>query len=289
MIVKYRSRLNTLPVELKTELASNVLQWGKSPASRADAILQAFKYYNVDVYHAGTGTNRIVVRYNNYALKIALDEEGIADNMQEWAVSPMLSNGVSKSHEISGSLVRDENNIVRMKGGHLLVATYIPPFLTYGEMATHQKQIISTLKKWSSKFFLGDVGFQQKNFANWGFDSKNNRPVCIDYAYIFPADTNLYKCLHCSSRILEPDSMFTSYSCPVCKKRYEDRELRMRISNEQRIELFSKVKGISMTKEYEKHDISDEYKKNDFDPSDIYSIDEYSLGYDLSYFNRYYK
>lgn len=254
---KYRSRLNALPLDLKIDIASVISQWGMSATRRRLQILEAFQDYKVPVTELGTGTNRLIVKYSNYALKMALDDEGVDDNRQEWVMSEMLDPGVAFSHEISGEITQKDEETYEITGGHLLVASYVPAFTSIGEMLVYGKAIRSLLKNWSTKFLLGDVGITKKNFANWGLDG--NIPKCIDYAYIFPAGINLFNCT-CGYEDLQIDTQtFSFYTCKRCGKKWSDSELRSRISNERRHEFFSQVKGIRMTKEYEVHDVDPKY------------------------------
>lgn len=249
----YRSRLNALPVDLKTDIASVVLQWGMSAPHRRIQVLDAFKDHKIPVQELGTGTNRLVVKYSQYALKIALDDEGIDDNRQEWVMSDRLAPDIAESHEISGDIIRKDDNTYEITGGHLMVATYIPAMANWSEMLMHQTKILSILKRWSENNLLGDVGLTKKNFANWGV--RINEPKCIDFAYVYPAGMNLFTCT-CGCPDLDPDPhSYAKYICRHCKKDVSDSELRARISNEKRHEFFSKVTGLKMTKEYEKFDV----------------------------------
>lgn len=258
----FRSRLNALPTRLKQELAGYVLQWGMTATNRRLAILDTFKRYNVRVNELGTGTNRLIVRYNGFALKIALDNEGIDDNRQEWVMSERLGpdKRVPASREISGGFKNLPDGSMKILGGHLLVATYAPALTSWGEMSYHVQAIKKILDDWSHDFMLGDVGITKKNYANWGL--LNGHVVCIDYAYIFPAEMKLFECI-CGNPNLEiiRDS-YSSYKCPKCGKIFSDSELRARISNTRRHELFSTVEGIQMSEEYETHTVDAKYEKH---------------------------
>jgi hypothetical protein len=253
----YRSRLNKLPEDLKVDVAGVVLQWGMSANHRREAILEAFRDYKIPCTELGTGTNRLCVKYSNFALKVALDDEGIDDNRQEWVMSQRLAPDAAYSHEISGDIIVKEDGTNDIQGGHLLVADYIPAFSSYGEMAMYQRPILKILKEWSKNNLLGDVGFTKKNYANWGH--KGNTPKCIDFAYVYPAGMSLFTCT-CGCADLEPDgSTYSNYVCKHCKKIFTDSELRSRISNEKRHEFFSKVSGLRLTQEYEMIDVDPKY------------------------------
>ena len=284
----FRSRLNSLPTILKQNIAAYVLQWGMTPTNRRMGILNSFKKYNIPVHELGTGTNRLIVRYQSYAMKIALDDEGIDDNRQEWVMSDRLGadKNVSATHELSGGIKTLPDGSKKILGGHLAVASYAPALVSWSEMMYHQRPIRKILDSLSRDFLLGDVGITKKNYANWGL--LNGKIVCIDYAYIFPAETKVFECI-CGNPNLEIiRDTYSAYRCPKCNRVFSDAELRARIPNSRRHELFSKVDGIVMSKEYESHDVDEKYikrKKNiiptpyDSDPFDTVRLIQKSFGY----------
>lgn len=268
--MQFRSRLQALPFDLKYRLGELSLQIGMTPSSRQKAILQAFKDYGIDVIEVGTGTNRTIVKYDGYALKIALDQDGVADNRQEWVMSESLQPYVAQTHEIS-------------KGGHLLVASYCPAFSTYSEFVQHNDTIKNILTIWGQRYLLGDVGLTKKNYANWGL-TPDGKPVCIDYAYIFPVGMDIFKCLCGNSTMIFADSTFNSYKCPECNRRYSDSELRAQISQKERLQLFENVSGIEMHESIEMHKIDDKYIQVD---DNVNAPDPYELGGMLSDIENY--
>ena len=245
----FRSRLQALPIDLKIRLGELSLQIGMTPSKRQQEMMNAFKEFNIPVVEVGTGTNRTIVKYDRYALKIALDEDGVADNKQEWVMSSALMPDVAPAFDISA-------------GGHLLMAAYCPAFSTYSEFCQYRTTITEILKKWGTKYLLGDVGVTRKNYANWGL-SKAGKPVCIDYAYIFPASMDIFTCTCGNNTLTFSDTTFNSYMCPKCKAIYSDSALRSLISNEERMKLFEDVKGIRMYTEREYHEIPDEMIKHE--------------------------
>ena len=260
----YRSRLADLPVELKCEIAELPYQKGMRPSTKKNKIIELLSKYSIDFTELGTGTNRFIVKFEGYALKMALDNEGVADNKQEWVMSGPLEKGRAIAYEIS-------------KGGNLLMAEYAGAFQSYSEMYIYKNEILNILSFWNSKgFLLGDVGLTRVNYANWGL-LPTGKPVCIDYAYIFPANMNLFEC-ECSSKNIAAIDDFTGYKCSKCGKEYQDRELRMRISNQTRLELFNSVDGIEMRLPQEIHTVDDKYMKTNVVVNpDIISDDEVAL------------
>lgn len=260
---QFRSRLNALPIEFKCEIGEIPLQKGMRPTSRKEKAIELLKKYHIDYVEIGTGTNRFIIKYDGYAVKIALDREGIADNKQEFAICEALMPNVAYAHEIS-------------KGGHLLVASYCPAFTTHNEMWSHNARIRQILMDWSKRYLLGDVGLTTYNYANWGL-SPDGRPVCIDYAYIFPASLDLFKCI-CGNKSMTLDGNFSEYKCTKCGHKYQDRELRAKISHDERLRLFSSVSGIEMKDEFETHPVDPKYIKYDDNPD---APDPYDVAMDV--------
>lgn len=228
--VNFRSRLNEIPLELKTDIATILLQDGWNNIKRRKEMISLADYCGLEYKDVGTGTNRFIIKYDGYALKIALDDEGVNDNKQEWAIGynlPRLNpaeEDASIPFEVS-------------KGGHLLVADYVPAFTSYNEMLQHKDHIAKILDNWYRHgYLLGDVGIQSKNYANWGI--KNGRAVCIDYAYIFRASSTIFSCNICGNTELTLDPTYSNYTCPNCRNTFPDAFLRARINSDIRAELF---------------------------------------------------
>jgi len=252
ILMPYRSRLNSLPLELRINIGEVPYQKGMEAPERREKVNELLKKYGIPCdTNIGTGTNRHIIKYDGYVVKIALDKEGVADNKQEWAIGESLQPHVAYPYEIS-------------KGGNMLVAEYVPAFSSFSEMMAYNSTIRKILSNWSERYLLGDVGITRVNFANWGL-SGDGKPKCIDYAYIFPASLDLFKCI-CGNKTMTISNDFTSYKCTACNKRYEDRELRMRISQQERLRLFENVSGICMKEETEMHPVDPKYIKVDDNP-----------------------
>ena len=254
---KFRSRLNSLPLDLKCEIGEIPLQIGMRPTSRKEKVLELLNNYGIKYTEIGTGTNRFIVKYDGYALKIGLDEEGVADNMQEMAICDTLNktypDSAASAYEISS-------------GGHLLIAEYCPALTSSSEMWSYNSEMRQILSEWSKCFLLGDVGITKKNYANWGISQSTGKLKCIDYAYLFPASLDLFKCICGNKSMTFAKADFSTYKCTKCGKTYEDYELRAKISREERIRLFNNIKGIEMRDEYEMHPVEKQYIKYDNNP-----------------------
>lgn len=228
MIVKYRSRLCELPKCVREGLGEVSYQIGMTPSARKERCLNVLRSNNIPFKDIGTGTNRFIVKYDGYVIKIALDQEGVADNKQEWVMSSILAPHVAPAHEIS-------------RGGHLLVASYAPAFSSFSEFCSYRPQIAAILERWGTRYLLGDVGITAINYANWGM--LFGKPVCIDYAYIFPVSMDVFTCVCGNKEMRFSDTTFTNYQCtnPKCNITYTDRDLRAKISNDERLRLFNNV------------------------------------------------
>lgn len=255
MLVKYRSRIMELPVEVRRGLGEASYQIGMTPEARKERCIDVLRSHNIPFKDIGTGTNRFIFKYDGFVIKTALDREGVADNKQEWVMSSLLSPHVAPAHDIS-------------KGGHLLVASYAPAFSSYQEFIMYRPQITSILESWGSRYLLGDVGITSVNYANWGM--LQGRPVCIDYAYIFPVSMDVFTCI-CGNKEMDfTDNTFTTYRCtnPKCQMTYTDRDLRSKISQDDRLKLFENVSGnaIEMTAPTCMHDVDAALVQQDIDP-----------------------
>lgn len=255
----FRSRLNSLPLDLKIKLGEVSFQKGLRPTTRRDMISDLFEQYNIEFKNIGTGTNRHIVKYDGYVIKIALDKEGIADNKQEWVMSDKLAPDVAMAYEIS-------------KGGHLLISEYAPAFTSYHEMCLYRESIKDILSRWSKQFLIGDVGIVDKNFANWGLNGAGC-PVCIDYAYLFPVSMNIFTCI-CGSRAMSLDDSFSKYRCVKCRHEYSDAELRMMITQKERLKMFEDIPGLEMRLAEEQHPVDAKFVRKQQNPDypDIYEV-----------------
>lgn len=256
MLYTYRSRLNQLPIDLKYDLGELTFQKGMLPPSRKSKAVELLHKYNIDFVEVGTGTNRFIIKYEGYAVKIALDNDGVADNKQEYAISEGLGMGAAYSYDLS-------------RGGHLLVAEYCPACTSYQEMFDHHGEIESILEDWNNKgYLLGDVGITRKNYANWGF--RGNHAVCIDYAYVIPASLYTFRCICGESDIAITDNTFTAYKCLSCGRVIEDSALRKRISPDIRLRMLENATrgSILMTGPTIDKELPDEMVDHTYSPDD---------------------
>lgn len=158
----------------------------------------------------GGATNRIVMYLGGYAIKTALDDQGYRDNLIEYSICEELQPYVTKSYETNGYLLVSE--CVRL--------------MTDSEFVTRKQDMLNILRTLSDDYLLGDVGYNMKNFTNWGIRD-NGDLVILDYAYVHRATETLFTCPVCGEGILTYDHVFDNLMCTnktVCHARftYED-------------------------------------------------------------------
>ena len=183
-------------------------------------IVELVRNSGIDITPLGPGTNRYAFRLDGFVVKVATDHDGKIDNLKEFKMAKILFPYVTKTYEVSDN-------------GSLLVAEYIQSFSSYSEMLTYADEIKSILRKLSKMYLIGDVGVSSKNYGNWGIRPGTNKPVCLDYAYVYEISSELFICKNCETNsMLVPNEDFTSLFCPTCKKGTTFETIRTRIGND---------------------------------------------------------
>lgn len=174
--------------------------------------------YNVPYTTLGSGTNRMAVLIDGYAVKIALDKDGMIDNKREFLYTKNLQPYVVKVYECSPN-------------GLIAVTEYVNIF-TLQEFHQYQDEMKDILNLISNQFLIGDVGVTSKNYTNWG--TRVDGTICIlDFAYIYNVKYNVFNCECDDMSILRYDSNFVNLVCPNCGRKYTFGELRRKISKKQ--------------------------------------------------------
>lgn len=210
--------------EVYRELYKITLMCKTSNNLRGDEIKNILHDNNIPFSPLGSGTNRIAVLIDGYAVKIALDKDGMIDNRREMLYSKALQPYVVKVYECTIS-------------GLIAVTEYITIF-TIDDFRRRQDDIRDILSKIASEYFIGDVGVTSKNYVNWGL--RNDDSICIlDFAYIYSVKYNLFTCDHCESApMIEYDENYVDLICPSCGRRYTFSSIRRRIGvNDQEREI----------------------------------------------------
>ena len=169
----------------------------------------------------GSGTNRMAVLIDGYAVKIALDKDGMIDNKREFLYTKQLQPYVVKVYECS-------------KNGLFAVTEYVNIF-TLQEFHQYQDDMKEILGLISTQFLIGDVGVTSKNYTNWG--TRVDDTICIlDFAYIYNVKFNVFNCECDDMSLLKYDANFVNLICPTCGRKYTFGELRRKISKKQQEE-----------------------------------------------------
>ena len=160
------------------------------------AISKLLKMYNVEYSLLGGATNRLALLIDGYSYKFALDTQGFKDNFIEYAISSELQPFVTKTYETNG---------------YILVAEYVNQ-MTIEMWRERKDEIIKILSTLANHYLLGDVGYTDKNYMNWGTRDDGSL-VILDYAYIHRATETLFKCERCGEGLLTYDINYTMLMC----------------------------------------------------------------------------
>lgn len=237
--------------------------------------------YNIPFSSLGSGTNRMAVMIDGYAVKFALDRDGMIDNRREILYSKQLQPYVVKVYESTPN-------------GLIAVCEYVSIF-TLDEYQEHQEEMKEILTKISSMFLIGDVGIAKKNYVNWG--TRNDGSICIlDFAYIYSVKFNVFTCAD-DGELLKYDNYFNNLVCPHCGRKYTFGEIRRRITRKDQENEIGDIRRIGynlvkdneekeLVPEFEPVDLADEKKSKDRDPVKR-KIKEFEKAYNDGLIDRY--
>lgn len=192
---------------------------------KVDKVIKVLQKHNLDYNALGPGTNRFAILVDGYVVKIALDNDGVNDNNQEFMLSEELQPFVIRVYETNG----------------LLLVTEYVTLIDREEFKNSTNELRQILSMVSDNYLIGDVGTVLKNYLNWGYRD-NGELVILDFAYFFPANQELMRCKalidpetgRTCEGILDYDSNFHELVCPVCGKKQMTGRIRARISQEER-------------------------------------------------------
>lgn len=177
----------------------------------------------------GTGTNRISLLYNpspdrtfkggaglNYI--IALDRRGMVDNFTEYKRSPERPDYFIKVYECNMLILVEEYDTLMDRDEFLL----------------NENGIKTILEDLSEDYIFEDIGFDLKNYENYGYRSNGDINV-IDLGYIYPIRGNehIMSCPKCSGQI-KYNRNYTGFICQnaTCGTKYSFLDLRRRMNLE---------------------------------------------------------
>ncbi|WP_304576616.1 hypothetical protein [Romboutsia ilealis] len=164
----------------------------------------------------GAGTNRMTVLINGYIYKIALDQDGYIDNLNEFIVSKEAQPYVTKTYETNGLLA---------------VAEYVT-LISYEEFVEKKSKILEILDDISREYLIGDMGWTQKNYTNWGYRKNSDDLVILDFGHMHRLSGEKLLCRECG-QILQYNSTFTKLKCLSCGKEEEFMAIKSRLSKKE--------------------------------------------------------
>jgi hypothetical protein len=212
IILQYFTPEILVKIQLITKTA------GASNNDKGQMIKELLTENNVPFSSLGSGTNRLGLLIDGYAVKIALDEDGMIDNRREFKYTEVLQPYVVKVYEISPL-------------GLVAVTEYVTIF-TYDDFRRYADDMRSILKDISTHFLMGDVGITGKNYVNWGY--RDDGTVCIlDFAYIYSVQYKLFTCSCSDDALLVYDDDFVKLICPRCGRKYTFGAIRKRFTKAQ--------------------------------------------------------
>jgi len=224
---------------------TRTFEWDNN--QRATQIKKLLTEFNVPYTPLGSGTNRMAVLIDGYAVKIALDSDGMIDNRREFLYTTILQPYVVKVYEC-------------MPGGLVEVCEYVSLF-TLDDFHTRQDDMREILGYISNQFLLGDVGVTSKNYTNWGIRSNNE--ICIlDFAYIYDITYKLFVCSCDNSTLVRYDKDFVKLKCPNCGRVYTFGEIRKKVTRAAQEKEIGDIrtKGYNLTSSVQEVEINPEFE-----------------------------
>lgn len=211
--------------------------------SKIDIINELLTRFEIDYVPIGPGTNRYAILIDGIVFKIALDDWGMRDNLNEFAMSRELQHYVIKVYEVNSS-------------GTIMTCQYVT-VIDKDEYLKQKEAILAILEDLSQSYLLGDVGYVSKNFLNWGYTDEGDL-VILDFAYIYKVIAHELLCNNkdCISHpYLEYNSTYTELYCPVCKKKYTFMDIRRRYNKKDEEDLIRLTKELSYKTQGKTYDI----------------------------------
>ena len=238
MVIKYMKvvRRSLIHKYFTPDICLDIVSIMKIPNAnnniRGAMIKEKLMEYGVPFSPLGSGTNRLGILIDGYAVKIALDEDGQIDNKREYLYSEVLQPYAVKVYECSAE-------------GHIMVCEYISIFSLSD---IYDPRIVAKMKEMlediTTNYFAGDIGITDKNFVNWG--RRNDGSLCIlDFAYIYDVKYNLFSCPKCGPEImLKYDAKYVNLICPVCGEKYTFANIRRKITREEQRKEIGDIKEL---------------------------------------------
>lgn len=207
---------------------------------RGYMIKDVLRKYNIPFSGLGSGTNRMAVLIDGYAVKIALDADGKTDSKREFLYTKALQPYVIKVYECTPD-------------GLISVNEFVDVF-TLSDFHQYQDEMREILEDISRNFLVGDVGINGKNYTNYGI--RKNGQICIlDFAYIYSVKYQVFNCTCDDTSILRFDDKFINLICPMCGRKYTFGEIRRRITRVQQEEEIGDIRRLSYNLHNEEEEV----------------------------------
>jgi hypothetical protein len=174
----------------------------------------------------GTGTNRIAFLYTpnesrkfrggaGLVYEFALDRRGFLDNFSEFKRSQEIPEYAVKAYE---------TNML------ILVEEYVT-LMDEREFRMNENGIKQILEDLSNVYIFEDIGFDMKNFENYGY-RENGDIVILDIGYVYPIRGNekALSCPKCRGQI-KYNRNYTGFVCQNshCRTKYNFLDIRRRM------------------------------------------------------------
>ena len=228
---KLTSRIKRIfPTQLLIDF-NEIMYTDVTNEERGKLVKQRLRDYGIDFFPLGSGTNRLGIQIEDAVYKIALDRHGTIDNRREFKYTDRLQPYVIKVYETT------------VDG---LVASCEPyTIISAEEFTESEAEIRQILKEISKHFFIGDIGFNLKNYVNWGRSKVTGKIGILDFAYVYTVSYNVFRC-DCPSRpFLAFDSNYDKLICPECGKSWTFGEVRKRISKKNEADEIGDMRSLS--------------------------------------------
>lgn len=231
---KLRSRINEIfSVDLLNAL-NRVCDDKTLPDNntKVDMCLDILNMFDINYNMLGPGTNRLAILIDGVVYKIAMDDWGKRDNLNEFAMSKELQPYVIKVFEVNTN-------------GLIMTCEYVT-VISQEEFRENREEILSILDDLSQGYLLGDVGYVPKNYLNWGY-TDNNDLVILDFAYIYKIIGNELTCTNpgCNKSYLDYSHDYSLLKCPHCNKTYTFVDIRRRYTKNEEMSYIKLTKELS--------------------------------------------
>lgn len=215
---KFRSiLLKYINKDLYMELLKLTMMYDIDNNAKGFELKRLLTEYNVPYTSLGSGTNRFGILIDGYAVKFALDADGMIDNQREFLYSKKLYPYVVKCYEA-------------FPNGLCAVTEYVEIF-NLDAFYRYQDKMREMLSEISNIFLIGDVGVTSKNYINWGIRHSGEDEICImDFAYIYDVKYGIFKCSCDNETLLQYDKDFVNFICPRCGRKYTFGEIRRKVT-----------------------------------------------------------